>query len=85
MRRYFIALILSIPFLLTLKIFMLLHAWYFYIPVAYIMFVNFLALMKLWLPTNEEFFLTFNIKDMKVLLQTNAILLVTFILVLLYH
>ena len=70
MRKYIIAAILSIPFILSISAFRQLNAWYFYIPLAFIMFTNFLAISKIWLIQTQDL----TKEDMRVSLQTGTIL-----------
>lgn len=79
MRKFFIVLLLSIPLILSIKTIMLINGWYFYIPVAWIMFVNWTSITKIWM---SEIVV---VEDMRVCTKTGLLLVVFFIIAYVLH
>lgn len=69
-RKIIVVITLAIPLLFAIRAFRHLDEWYFYIPLGFFMFTNFLALTKIWMLDKNEL----TREDFKVSLQTGTIL-----------
>jgi len=76
--KILIKIISLIPFLLSFKTISMINGWYFYIPVVWIMFINWISFTKIWMGV-------FTKEDFSVWVKTSGVLIIFLIISAVVH